>query len=157
MCTVEGYDRRSAAIDRFEKPAFTRAPDVSVTDAVGGIASISGNRGSLMLVNFWATWCGPCRDEMPSMEQLSRSFGNQGFTVLAVNQRENAGQVLRFMKTHGLNFRAPLDTDGRVAAAYRVYGIPATYLIDAHGQAIGMKSGTRDWAAREVVDVFRKL
>jgi thiol-disulfide isomerase/thioredoxin len=53
-----------------------------------------------MLVNFWATWCGPCRDEMPSMEQLSRSFGGQGFTVLAVNQRENAGQVLRFMKTH---------------------------------------------------------
>jgi thiol-disulfide isomerase/thioredoxin len=52
------------------KPAFTRAPDFSLTDAVGGIASISGNRGSLMLVNFWATWCGPCRDEMPSMEQL---------------------------------------------------------------------------------------
>jgi len=106
------------------KPAFTRAPDFSLTDAVGGIASISGNRGSLMLVNFWATWCGPCRDEMPSMEQLSRSFGGQGFSVLAVNQRENAGQVLRFMKTQGLNFRAPLDTDGRVAAAYRVSGIP---------------------------------
>ena len=61
------------------------------------------------------------------------------------------------MKTNGLNFRAPLDTDGRVSASYRVYGIPATYLIDANGQAIGMKSGTRDWAAREVVDVFRKL
>ena len=157
MCTVEGYDRRSAEIDRFEKPAFTRAPDFSLTDAVGGIASISGNRGSLMLVNFWATWCGPCRDEMPSMEQLSRSFGNQGFTVLAVNQRENAGQVLRFMKTHGLNFRAPLDTDGRVAAAYRVYGIPATYLIDGSGQALGMKAGPKDWAARGVIEVFRKL
>ena len=139
------------------KPAFTRAPDFSLTDAVGGIASISGNRGSLMLVNFWATWCGPCRDEMPSMEQLSRSFGNQGFTVLAVNQRENAGQVLRFMKTHGLNFRAPLDTDGRVAAAYRVYGIPATYLIDGSGQALGMKAGPKDWAARGVIEVFRKL
>jgi thiol-disulfide isomerase/thioredoxin len=110
-----------------------------------------------MLVNFWATWCGPCRDEMPSMEQLSRSFGGQGFTVLAVNQRENAGQVLRFMKTHGLNFRAPLDTDGRVAAAYRVYGIPATYLIDGAGQALGMKAGPKDWAAREVIEVFRKL
>src|SRR5678815_5534743 len=139
------------------KPAFTRAPDFSLTDAVGGIVSISGNRGNLILLNFWATWCGPCREEMPSMEQLSRSFGGQGFTVLAVNQRESAAQVERYMKTNGLNFRAPLDTDGRVSASYRVYGIPATYLIDAHGQAIGMKSGTRDWAAREVVDVFRKL
>jgi thiol-disulfide isomerase/thioredoxin len=139
------------------KPAFARAPDFNLRDGTGGMASLSGNRGNLILLNFWATWCGPCREEMPSMEQLSRSFGGQGFTVLAVNQRESAAQVERYMKTNGLNFRAPLDTDGRVSASYRVYGIPATYLIDAHGQAIGMKSGTRDWAAREVVDVFRKL
>ena len=139
------------------KPAFARAPDFNLRDGTGGMASLSGNRGNLILLNFWATWCGPCREEMPSMEQLNRSFGGQGFTVLAVNQRESAAQVERYMKTNGLNFRAPLDTDGRVSASYRVYGIPATYLIDAHGQAIGMKSGTRDWAAREVVDVFRKL
>src|SRR5947207_3215434 len=139
------------------KPPFTRAPEFNLRDAGGGITSLNGNRGSLMLLNFWATWCGPCREEMPSMEQLSRSFGGQGFTILAVNQRENAAQVSRFMKTNGLNFRAPLDTDGRVAASYRVYGIPATYLIDGNGQAIGMKSGSRDWAAREVIEVFRKL
>jgi thiol-disulfide isomerase/thioredoxin len=139
------------------KPAFARAPDFNLRDGGGGMASLSGNRGNLILLNFWATWCGPCREEMPSMEQLSRSFGGQGFTILAVNQRESAAQVARYMKTNGLNFRVPLDTDGRVSASYRVYGIPATYLIDANGQAIGMKSGTRDWAAREVVDVFRKL
>ena len=61
------------------------------------------------------------------------------------------------MKTHGLNFSAPLDLDGRVNTAYRVYGIPVTYLIDGGGNAIGMKSGPRDWAGRDVVDVFRKL
>lgn len=139
------------------KPAVARAPEFNLRDGSGGIASLSGNRGRLILLNFWATWCGPCREEMPSMEQLSRSFGGQGFTILAVNQRESAAQVVRFMQTHGLNFRAPLDSDGRVAASYRVFGIPATYLIDANGEAIGMKSGPRDWAAREVVEVFRKL
>jgi len=139
------------------KPAFTRAPEFNLRDGNGGMASLSGNRGKLVLLNFWATWCGPCREEMPSMEQLSRSFGGQGLTVLAANQRESATQVVRFMQTHGLNFRAPLDSDGRVAASYRVFGIPATYLIDANGQAIGMKSGSRDWAAREVVEIFRKL
>lgn len=139
------------------KPAFVRAPEFSLRDGSGGMASLSGNRGKLVLLNFWATWCGPCREEMPSMEELSRSFGGQGFTILAVNQRENAAQVMGFLQTHGLNFRAPLDSDGRVAASYRVFGIPATYLIDATGQAVGMKSGPRDWAAREVVDVFRKL
>jgi thiol-disulfide isomerase/thioredoxin len=139
------------------KPTFTRAPDFNLRDGGGGLASLGGNRGNLTLLNFWATWCGPCREEMPSMEQLSRSFGSQGFTILAINQRESAAQVMRYMKTHGLNFRAPLDSDGRVAASYRVYGIPVTFLIDGNGQAIGMKSGSRDWAAREVVDVFRKL
>jgi thiol-disulfide isomerase/thioredoxin len=98
------------------RPAFTRAPDFNLRDGGGGSASLSGSRGNLVLLNFWATWCAPCREEMPSMEQLSRSFGGQGFTVMAVNQRENAAQVMRYMKTHGLNFRAPLDTDGRVAA-----------------------------------------
>jgi hypothetical protein len=61
------------------------------------------------------------------------------------------------MKTHGLNFNVPLDTDGRVNSAYRVYGIPVSYLIDGSGNAIGMKSGARDWASRNVVEVFRKL
>ncbi len=140
------------------KPAFARAPDFNLRDGGGGMASLSGNRGNLILLNFWATWCGPCREEMPSMEQLSRSFGGQGFTILAVNQRESAAQVARYMKTNGLNFRVPLAYrwPGH-RPPIRVYGIPATYLIDANGQAIGMKSGTRDWAAREVVDVFRKL
>jgi thiol-disulfide isomerase/thioredoxin len=139
------------------KPALAKAPDFTLRDAGGGTVSLSGYRGNLVLVNFWATWCGPCREEMPSMEQLSRNFGGQGFTILAVNQKESAAQVTKYMKTHGLNFSAPLDVDGRVNTAYRVYGIPVTYLIDGGGNAIGMKSGPRDWSARDVVDVFRKL
>jgi thiol-disulfide isomerase/thioredoxin len=139
------------------KPAMARAPDFNLRDANGGLTSLGGYRGSLLLLNFWATWCGPCREEMPSMEQLSRNFGSQGFAVVAVNQRENAALVNKFMKTHGLNFATPLDADGRVSASYRVYGIPVTYLIDGNGQAIGMKSGPKDWASREVIEAFRKL
>lgn len=139
------------------KPALAKAPDFTLRDAGGGTVSLSGYRGNLVLLNFWATWCGPCREEMPSMEQLSRNFGGQGFTILAVNQKESAAQVTKYMKTHGLNFSAPLDLDGRVNTAYRVYGIPVTYLIDGGGNAIGMKSGPRDWARRDVVEVFRKL
>ena len=139
------------------KPALTRAPDFSLRDANGAPVSLSGRRGNLIFVNFWATWCEPCREEMPSMEQLNRNFGGQGFTILAINQREGAAQVTRFMKMHGLNFTAPLDLNGRVAESYRVYGIPVSYLIDGDGNAIGMKSGPRDWAAREVVAAFRKL
>ena len=139
------------------KPAMTQAPDFTLPDVGGATVSLSGQRGRLVLLNFWATWCGPCRDEMPSMETLNRNFGGQGFTILAVNQKESAAQVSKFMKTHGLNFSVPLDTDGRVNAAYRVYGIPVSYLIDGSGNAIGIKSGARDWAAPNVVEVLRKL
>jgi thiol-disulfide isomerase/thioredoxin len=139
------------------KPAITRAPEFSLRELNGNVASLSGYRGKMVLLNFWATWCGPCRDEMPSMEQLSRNFGGQGLAVVAINQRENAALVARFMKTHNLNFSTLLDTDGRVAASYRVYGIPVSYVIDADGQAIGMKSGSMDWASPRVVDMFREL
>ena len=162
-CSVLAQPLKSPSTDDLlksiglSKPAMTRAPDFNLRDTNGGIANLSGYRGNLVLVNFWATWCGPCREEMPSLEQLSRNFGGQGFTVLAVNQRENAALVNKFMKTHGLNFTIPLDTDGRVAAAYRVYGIPVTYLIDGNGQALGLKSGPRDWASRDIIEAVRKL
>ena len=139
------------------KPVINRAPEFSLRELNGNVASLSGYRGKMVLLNFWATWCGPCRDEMPSMEQLSRNFGGQGLTVVAINQRENAALVARFMKTHNLNFSTLLDADGRVAASYRVYGIPVSYVIDSDGQAIGMKSGSMDWASPRVVDMFREL
>ena len=139
------------------KPAMSGAPDFNLLDTNGSPVGLSGYRGKVVLLNFWATWCGPCREEMPSMENLSRNFGGQGLAVLAINQRENAALVNRFMKTHGLNFTTPLDTTGRVAGYYRVYGIPVSYLIDGNGQAVGMKSGPMDWSTPAVVGVFRKL
>ncbi len=139
------------------KPAMTGAPDFNLLDTNGSPVGLSAYRGKLVLLNFWATWCGPCREEMPSMENLSRNFVGQELALLAINQRENAALVNKFMRTHGLNFTTPLDTTGRVAGYYRVYGIPVSYLIDANGQAIGMKSGPMDWATSAVVDVFRKL
>ena len=152
----------SAAIDLLKsigitKPALVRAPDFTLRDVGGGTVSLASYRGNLVLLNFWATWCGPCRDEMPSMETLSRNFGGQGLSLVAINQKESAAQVSSFMKTHGLNFPTPLDSDGRVSAAYRVFGIPATYVVDGSGSAIGMTSGARDWATQDVVEVFRKL
>ncbi|HYA28515.1 MAG TPA: redoxin domain-containing protein [Acidobacteriota bacterium] len=151
--TIDGLVKSIGMI----KPSLTRAPDFSLRDTNGAPVSLSGKRGSWVLLNFWATWCGPCRDEMPSMETLNQNFAGQGFTILAVNQKESAAQVTRFMKTHGLNFATPLDSDGRVNAAYRVYGIPVSYLVDGAGNAIGMKSGARDWGSRDVVEALRKL
>ncbi|MGH7872894.1 MAG: TlpA family protein disulfide reductase [Candidatus Binatia bacterium] len=139
------------------KPAIMRAPEFTLREAGGGTSSLVDYRGNLVLVNFWATWCAPCREEMPSMERLQGNFGGRGLTVLAVNERENAAEVNKFLRATGLSFVAPLDLDGRVAESFRIYGIPSTFLIDANGQTIGLKSGPKDWATREVMDGIGKL
>jgi thiol-disulfide isomerase/thioredoxin len=139
------------------KPSMSSAPDFHLLDTNRNPVSLSSYRGKMVLLNFWATWCGPCKEEMPSMEKLSQNFGSQALAVLAINQREDGALVNKFMKTHSLSFTAPLDTTGRVAGYYRVYGIPVSYLVDANGQAIGMKAGPMDWATPEVVAVLRKL
>ena len=139
------------------RPAMSSAPDFNLLDFNSRPVVLSGFRGRWVLLNFWATWCEPCREEMPSMEKLSRQFIGQGLAVLAVNPRENAALVKPFLQAHHLTFTAPLDTTGRVAGYYRVYGIPASFLIDANGQVLGLKSGPMDWSSGTVSNVFRKL
>ena len=89
--------------------------------------------------------------------KLGRQIGEQRLAVLAINQRENAAVVNRFMRSLGLSFTTPLDTTGRVAGYYSIYGIPMSYLIDANGQVIAMKSGPMDWNSSPVVNVFQIL
>jgi thiol-disulfide isomerase/thioredoxin len=139
------------------RPAIASAPDFNLLDSHGRPVALSGFRGRWVLLNFWATWCEPCREEMPSMEQLGRHIGEGRLAILAVNQRENAAMVNRFVRSLGLNFTTALDTTGRVAGYYRVYGIPMSYLIDPDGQAIGVKSGPMDWSSSAVVNVFENL
>lgn len=138
-------------------PAGSSAPVFTLRDPNGQNVSLSNYRGSLVFLNFWATWCGPCRDEMPSMERLHRALGNRGLAVLAVNVRENSVEVTSFMRKYGLSFPALLDSEGHVASLYRVWGLPMTYIIDDGGQIIGKKAGPKDWAARNVTDVFQTL
>jgi len=146
---------RKAGISKSNQGAM--AADFSLRDMNGNTVSLSGYRDSLVFLNFWATWCGPCRQEMPSMERLYQELAGQGLAMLAVNQKESGAQVAHFMRTHRLSFPALLDSDGRVSSAYRVWGLPATYLIDGGGRIIAMQSGAKDWASRDVLAAFKSL
>ncbi len=162
LVAAQPQNARSAVDDLFRKAGISKinqgaAADFALRDVSGATVTLSGYQGNLVFLNFWATWCGPCREEMPSMERLYRQIGGQGLVMLAVNEKESVAQVATFMRSHGLSFPALLDVDGKVSSAYRVWGLPTTYLIDGSGRIIGMKSGPRDWASREVVDAVRRL
>ena len=108
----------------------------------------------LVLVNFWATWCGYCVEEMPDLVKLQAKNEAKGFTVIAVNAGESASQAGAWAKKHGLNFPVVLDTDMTVAQHYGLVGIPTSFLISADGKIIGQYSG---FTAKLVSDVEKGL
>jgi thiol-disulfide isomerase/thioredoxin len=109
------------------------APSFILADPSGYAVSLDELRGQVVLVNFWATWCDPCRAEMPELDELAREYGPQGFRVVAVNVLEDAGRVQRFRDELGLDMPLLLDPGGVVYGAFGVEGMPSSYLVDRDG------------------------
>ena len=114
-------------------------------------------RSKVVFLNFWASWCLPCRAEMPSMEKLYNKFKNSDFAILAVNLGEGKEQVKAFKELYSLNFPILLDADSSVGSIYGAISIPTSYLIDRDGYMIGGALGPRDWASEEAFELVNSL
>ncbi|HWP48649.1 MAG TPA: TlpA disulfide reductase family protein [Candidatus Limnocylindrales bacterium] len=134
-----------AGVQKFKEKI--EAPDFTLKNLEGQEVSLKEFRGKLVFLNFWATWCGPCRAEKPTIEKLYQEFKDKGLIVLAisVDQGDSAHLVQSYMEEHKLSYQALLDPEQRVAKAYAVRGIPVTYLIDPEGFIIGAAMGARLW------------
>ena len=129
-------------------PAGSRqAPAFALPDLAGKTVSLSAYRGKPVLVNFWATWCPSCREEMPALEGLFRRSGGR-FSVIGVSLDENLAAVPPFVKVHGVTFPI-LIADQKVSADYAVRGLPTAYLIDADGRIARRWVGALDVPAVE--------
>lgn len=134
------------------------APDFPLPDLEGNVQRLSDFRGKVVLLNFWATWCPPCRAEMPSMETLYQAYKGQGFEILAVSSDvQGAAIVQPFMEKYRLSFPALLDTTGRVNGMYGVRSIPTSYLLDRQGQVVSREIGARNWANAEARALIASL
>jgi thiol-disulfide isomerase/thioredoxin len=121
------------------------APDFTLSDPNGRKVSIKDFRGKVVFLNFWATWCESCRDEMPSMERLYREFKGQGLEIVAVNVKEKQPQAMAFYKKLLLSYPVLLDAEGEVGQLYGAFGLPVTYLIDRKGIVLARLWGPADW------------
>ncbi len=110
---------------------------------------LSEQRGRVVLVNFWATWCKPCEDEMPSMERLYQALAPQGFQLVAVSVDQDAAEVARFRDRLGVSFPIALDPDQSVSRLYQTQGFPESLLVDADGRILERYVGPREWALYE--------
>ena len=119
---------------------------------------LSDFKGRVVFLNFWATWCVPCREEMPSMERLYQRYGARGLTIVAMSVDSGGpATVAAFVKMLRLTYLIGLDPKMVVAEQYRVRALPSSFLIDRHGNLAGIAVGARDWdspAARAVVETL---
>ncbi|TVR04179.1 MAG: TlpA family protein disulfide reductase [Spirochaetaceae bacterium] len=120
-------------------------------------ATFGSYAGRLVLVNYWATWCEPCRLEMPSMQRLHENFADRGVVVLAMNYGESAEQARQYIEAEGYTFPVGLDPNREMANRFGVRGLPTNYLIGANGRIIGTKVGFRFWDTPEVFRAVEQL
>ncbi|HXV84716.1 MAG TPA: TlpA disulfide reductase family protein [Candidatus Binatia bacterium] len=133
------------------------SPDFTLPDVERGKVSLKDFRGKLLMLNFWASWCVPCREEMPAMERLYQRYKDQGFVILGVNLQDDKKSAISFVKELKITFPIAFDPKGEVGLLYGAWGLPATYLIDANGIALARAWGPADWyspGARELVETL---
>lgn len=146
---------KKLGIERPEKRIIT--PNFTLEDLSGKRVSLKDLRGKVVFLNFWATWCVPCRQEMPTMEKLHRGLKGEGLEIMAINIRESKKEVRKFFDELGLTFTVLLDRDGKVSEEYGAWSIPLSYFINRKGEFVGKVMGSREWDSKDSRALFKGL
>ncbi len=146
---------QAGSLDPAEKPP---APGFSLENLQGGHTKLSDYHGQVVLLNFWATWCAPCRQEMPGMEKLWQTYRGQGLVILAVST-DNGGEsrIKNFVRRLNLTFPILLDPDSQASDRYQVSGIPVSFLIDRQGRIVDRVLGSKEWASESAFQQVEEL
>ncbi len=137
--------------------AQSAAPDFTLRTAAGGNLRLQEQRGQVVLVNFWATWCGPCKQEMPHLNRLYDKYRKSGFTLLGVNVDDDPRQAVALAERMGLKFPVLLDADKAVIKRYDMGSMPATVLIDRDGRVRYLHRGYREGMELSYEQQIREL
>jgi len=126
------------------------APDFTLRNLQGNLEGLGDYRNKVIVLNFWATWCAPCLEEMPAFEKLYRKYRSRGLTVLAVSlDKGDNSKVRDFVDTNNLTFPVLIDSDGTAEKLYPSFTIPFTYVIDKEGRVAARVDGAKNWASSE--------
>ena len=150
----------ASGCSKHDEPAVEgkAAPDFTLKDLSGRPVQLSSLKGKVVLVNFWATWCPPCREEVPSLVRMNQAMQGKPFQLLAVSIDEGGKDaVTGFFRSTGSTLPALLDTDGAVSRRYGTTGVPETFVIDTKGVIMKKVVGGLDWSAPAVLAALDEL
>jgi len=133
------------------------APTFALNSSAGKSVSLTDLKGQVVLVNFWASWCGPCRKEMPILEQLNKQYRTKGVTLVGVNVEPDSAAAVNWLKATPVSFPILFDTDSRVSKLYQVEGMPNTVILDRKGNVRYIHRGYQPGAENEYLDQIRTL
>ncbi|MFH0931839.1 MAG: redoxin domain-containing protein [Candidatus Zixiibacteriota bacterium] len=134
------------------------APDFTLKDLNGVEKSLKEFRGKVVLLNFWATWCSPCRIEIPSMVELYKKYNDKGLEIIGVNlDRMDKSGVEKFSSEYNITFPILLDPTGKIATLYGITALPATFILDRNGKIQERVAGGKDWSSEENLKIFETL
>ena len=135
-----------------------KVPNLNLTDFKGKKWDLKDLKGKVIFLNFWATWCGPCKEEMPSMEELYQQFKSKDFIFLTISVDYEKKEIVKeFIEKHRYTFPVLLDPECATLDIFQVKGIPTTFLIDKKGIMIGKATGPRNWKKPEVISILNSL
>lgn len=135
------------------KPAL----DFKLSDIEGQSIQLSDKRGRVILLNFWASWCPPCVEEIPSMNRLADSFNKDEFEIVSVNFKESPATIKAFLDRVQVDFPVLIDAEGQVSAGYEIFAFPSSFIIDAEGQVRYSVNAAIEWDSSEVKSIIKSL
>ncbi len=134
------------------------APNFELESLTGGKVNLLDYRGKVVFINFWATWCGTCEVEMPSMEKLYQRYKDDGFEMLTISIDKDPSLIQPFMDKYNLTFPVLLDPESEIAKQrYKTTGVPETFIVNRDGLIIYKKIGPDDWATDEMMEAFARI
>ena len=133
------------------------APGFSLADMDGEAFTLESTRGKWVFLHFWASWCGPCKEEMPSIQRMTETFNDDNLEIVLVNTAEDEDTIFSFLGEIGMDMSSLMDTDGLVTEKYKPRGLPTTILIDPNGNVQYQAIGGREWHRPEYIEFLRKL
>ena len=140
-----------------QRPKEVRsAPDFLLKDIEGNLTGSGSYQGKVVLVHFWATWCGPCKDELPTINALWERFRDREFAIIAIAE-DSKKAVEPYIKEHGLKFPVVIDQYGKAFRSYGVRALPTSYIVDKRGRIEGIAIGQRDWIASDILKLIERL